>query len=69
MPKQSSTPKVVTKKHMARMERERRQTRIIVGIAIAGIVAVVGLLGRNPRRYRLLLGRHGALVWLLNFWF
>ena len=45
MAKQSSTPKVITKKHMARLERERRQTRIILGIAIAGIVIVLSLLG------------------------
>lgn len=44
MAKQSSTPKVVTKKHMARLERERRQTRLILGIAIAGILIVVGLI-------------------------
>ncbi|HEX2997414.1 MAG TPA: peptidylprolyl isomerase [Anaerolineales bacterium] len=45
MAKQSSTPKVVTKKHIARLERERRQNRLIVGIAAAGIVIVLGLLG------------------------
>lgn len=44
MAKQSSTPKVITKKHLARQERERRQTRIILGIAIAGILIVVGLI-------------------------
>ncbi len=45
MAKQSSTSqKVITKKHMARLERERRQNRLIVGIAAAGIVIVVGLL-------------------------
>jgi parvulin-like peptidyl-prolyl isomerase len=44
MAKQSSTPKVITKKHMARLERERRQTRLILGIAIAGILIVVGLI-------------------------
>lgn len=44
MAKQGSTQKVITKKHMARLERERRQTRLIIGIAIAGVVAVVGLL-------------------------
>lgn len=43
MAKQSSTPKVITKKHMARMERERRQTRLILAIAITGILIVVGL--------------------------
>lgn len=45
MAKPSSTPKVITKKHMARLERERRQVNIIRGIAIAGIVIVLGLLG------------------------
>lgn len=45
MPKQSSTPKVITKKHLARIERERRQINLIRAIAIVGIVVVVGLLG------------------------
>ncbi|HSL47336.1 MAG TPA: peptidylprolyl isomerase [Anaerolineales bacterium] len=45
MTKQSSTPKNITKKHIARLERERRQVNIIRGIAIAGILIVVGLLG------------------------
>lgn len=44
MTRQSSTPKVITKKHMARLERERRQTNLIRGIAIAGILIVAGLL-------------------------
>jgi len=44
MAKQSTPPpKVITKKHMARLERERRQTRLILAIAITGILAVVGL--------------------------
>jgi parvulin-like peptidyl-prolyl isomerase len=45
MTKQSSTPKIITKKHMARLERERRQVNLIRGIAIAGILIVAGLLG------------------------
>lgn len=46
MAKQGSTPpKVITKKHMARLERERRQVAIIRGVAIAGVVIVLGLLG------------------------
>ena len=45
MPKESPTPKVVTKKHIARLERERRQSNIIRGIAIGGILIVVLLLG------------------------
>ena len=43
MAKQNSQ-KVITKKHMARLERERRQINLIRGIALAGIVIVVGLL-------------------------
>lgn len=43
MAKQSSNPKVITKKHMARLEREQRQIRLIRGIAIGGIVIVVAL--------------------------
>ena len=39
-----NTPRVVTKKHMARLERERRQVNLIRGIAIGGILIVVGLL-------------------------
>ncbi len=35
---------LVTKKHLARQERERRQTRIILIISIAVIVIVVGLI-------------------------
>jgi parvulin-like peptidyl-prolyl isomerase len=44
MAKQSSTPKVITKKHLARVERERRQTRLILAIATAGILIVIGLI-------------------------
>ncbi|HEX9385106.1 MAG TPA: peptidylprolyl isomerase [Anaerolineales bacterium] len=44
MAKQSNTPRVVSKKHIARLERERRQVNLIRGIALAGIVIVAGLL-------------------------
>jgi parvulin-like peptidyl-prolyl isomerase len=44
MPKQSSNPRVVTKKHQARLERERRQINMIRAIAAAGVVIVVLLL-------------------------
>ena len=39
-----NTPKTITKKHIARLERERRQIQLIRSIAIAGIVIVAGLL-------------------------
>lgn len=45
MAKQTSTPKAVTKKHMARLERERRQANLVRGIAIGGILMVALLLG------------------------
>jgi peptidyl-prolyl cis-trans isomerase D len=38
----NKSPKILTKKHLARQERERRQTRIIISIAIS-IVAIVFL--------------------------
>ena len=44
MAKQSNTPRVISKKHIARLERERRQINLIRGIALAGIVIVAGLL-------------------------
>ena len=37
----NQSPKIVTKKHLARLDRERRQTRIITGIAIGVILIVV----------------------------
>jgi peptidyl-prolyl cis-trans isomerase D len=37
--------KIVSKKHLARLERERRQTRLITSIAIGIIVIIVGLIG------------------------
>lgn len=43
MAKQNS-PKIITKKHLARIERERRQVNLIRSVALAGILIVVGLL-------------------------
>lgn len=37
--------KVISKKHLARMERERRQTMLVTYTAIAIVVAVVGMIG------------------------
>jgi len=45
MADQSPKPKLVTKKHIARLERERRRVRLIQWIAIGGIVVVALLLG------------------------
>ncbi|HEY6072137.1 MAG TPA: SurA N-terminal domain-containing protein, partial [Anaerolineales bacterium] len=39
-----SKPVVHTKKHLARLERERRQTRLILGFFIVGLLAAAGLL-------------------------
>jgi peptidyl-prolyl cis-trans isomerase D len=39
-----NTPRIITKKHLARIERERRQINLIRGIAIAGVLIVAGLL-------------------------
>ena len=44
MAKSGTTPKIVTKKHIARLERERQQVRLIRAIAIGGIIVVVLLL-------------------------
>lgn len=56
MAKQSSTPKVITKKHLARVERERRQTRLILAISIAGILVVVGLITYGYLKVNVLQG-------------
>lgn len=45
MTKQSSTPKFATKKHIARLERERRQVALIRTISIISIALVVLLVG------------------------
>src|SRR5215208_522115 len=57
MPKQSNSPKVVSKKHIARLERERRQINLIRGISIAGIVVVAGLLLYGYLKLNVLLFR------------
>ena len=45
MTRQSSTPKIVTKKHIARLERERRQVAIIRTISFIAIAFVILLVG------------------------
>lgn len=50
-----SKEKIVTRKHLARQERERRQTRNIMIVSIAVIVLVVGLLGYGILNERVLI--------------
>jgi parvulin-like peptidyl-prolyl isomerase len=45
MAKQSPTPRIVTKKHVARLERERKQIALIKWIAVGTIVFITLLLG------------------------
>ena len=45
MSNQSHTPRVVTKKHIARLERERQQARLARWIALGGIVLVALIIG------------------------
>ena len=45
MAKQSPTPKIATKKHIARLERERQQVRLIQTISITAIAIVVLMVG------------------------
>ena len=45
MAKQSPTPKIATKKHIARLEREKQQVRLIQTISFAAIAIVVLLVG------------------------
>jgi peptidyl-prolyl cis-trans isomerase D len=45
MTRQSSTPKIATKKHIARLERERRQVALIRTISIIAITLVIILVG------------------------
>jgi peptidyl-prolyl cis-trans isomerase D len=45
MAKREEQPAVVTKKHLARAERERRQTRWIMGGTIIACIAALGIIG------------------------
>ena len=45
MTRQSSTPKIATKKHIARLERERRQVALVTTISIIAIAIAVILVG------------------------
>jgi hypothetical protein len=62
MANQSPTPKVITKKHIARLERERRQTRIILIVALTGILIVAGLLAYGSISYNIVADVNGVKI-------
>lgn len=57
MAKQSPNPKIVTKKHIARLERERQQIRLIRWISIGAVLIVVALLGYGYLKINVLAAR------------
>lgn len=57
MAKQSPNPKIVTKKHIARLERERQQIRLIRWIAIGAVLIVAALLGYGYLKINVLAAR------------
>lgn len=57
MTKQSSNPKIVTKKHIARLERERRQINIIRWIAVGSVATVALLLAYGYLKINVLAAR------------
>jgi len=58
---------VISKKHLARMERERRQTRAIIGAAIALLAIVVGVLAYGLLNYSRVARVHDHLIRLSEF--
>jgi parvulin-like peptidyl-prolyl isomerase len=73
MAKQRSTPKIANKKHIARLERERQQVRLIQTISISAIVIVVLLVGYGIfdttylRSHKPIAEVNGEKI-LLNYW-
>ncbi len=66
-------PVIHTKKHIARLERERQQTRLIIAAAILIVVAVVGLLGygyldQNYLQYRRAVAKVGNVTITVGEW-
>jgi parvulin-like peptidyl-prolyl isomerase len=57
MAKQSPNPKIVTKKHIARLERERQQIRLIRWISIAAVLIVALLLAYGYLRINVFAAR------------
>jgi hypothetical protein len=53
---------MITKKHIARLERERRQTRIILIVALTGILIVAGLLAYGAIRYNIVAEVNGVKI-------
>lgn len=55
-------PKIASKKHLARLERERRQTQLITGIAIGLMVIIVGLIGYGVLNETILKARRPVVT-------
>jgi len=73
MAKQSPTSKVVSKKHVARLERERQQVRLIQTISIAAIAIVVllvvyGIFDTTYLKARKPVAEVNGEKILLNYW-
>jgi len=71
--KQSPTPKLATKKHIARLERERQQVKLIQTISIAAIVIVVllvvyGIFDTTYLKARKPVAEVNGEKILLNYW-
>ena len=71
--KQSPTPKIVSKKHIARLERERQQVQLIQTISIAAIVIVVllvvyGIFDTTYLKARKPVAEVNGEKILLNYW-
>lgn len=73
MAKQSPTPRIVSKKHVARLEQERRQVQLIQTISIAAIVVVIllvvyGIFDTTYLKKRQPVAEVNGEKILLNYW-
>ena len=74
MTKQSPTPKIATKKHVARLERERQQVALVRTISIVAIALVIILVGYGIldttyiKLNKPVAEVNGEQISLLHFW-